>query len=333
MKTNSNSGPSSSKGCQNLKFTFIAATCLITGLVVGAIILHQLYKHSERERVETARKEIARLFEKFSQEAELKLDRIQPQISKLESDLSKYNYVEKSEDIKLGPYRAQLKKIRILLNEVDGILAQAAKDAERLIEKQKVAVSDIFDEEQRDKISKLKKLYSELSQNLQFLEIQIEMTEQFRNQLQLAEAKQENRELINQIKNVVKEIESIQNGQNNLIELVKMEKLESSNRNNDILTLAKMQTEMAQTMMLANAIQQNTMQMAISSPQYAVDPFYQTYNPPLVIGTSYKVVGERMGPSSGTPLAYRIYPAPYPTHPYNMIHRAGHYTIYHIGGQ
>ncbi|MGB9602711.1 MAG: hypothetical protein ACPMAG_07970 [Limisphaerales bacterium] len=337
MKTNQENCLSSNCINPTTKYTLIAAICLIAGLVAGVSIIHQIYKHNEKKRIEIAREEVAKLFDIFSQKIEAKLQKIQPQITKLESDLSAYQYIEKPSDIKLGPYRAQLRKIKITLNDIENILDQAANDAGRLIDKHKVSVQDIFDESQKDKLSQLKKLYSELSQNLQFFEVQIEMTEQFKNQLEMAEARQQNRELIEQIKNVVKEIESIQKGQNEIIELVKSESHGTSKRDNEnILAFAKMQNELAQTMILATAIQsQAANQPAVYSPPCVVDPYYANYNPPLVIGTHYKTVGERMGPSYGTPSAYRIYPVPYPYNPTYIptysVHRAGAYTIYNAG--
>jgi hypothetical protein len=163
--------------------------------------------------------------------------------------------------------------------------------------------------------------------------MQIEMIEQLRNQIEVAQSKQQNQMLIEEIRNVVKEIDNLQRNQNELIMQVKSVKPETEKRDNsEILAFAKMQTDMAQTMILANAIQNANNYTA----PYYYNSFYQNYEPPLVIGTGYKVVGERMGSSYGPTPAYRIYPVAYPS-PYVPCYSAwgvnhyGPYSVYNVG--
>lgn len=333
MKMIFNSSNVPEKPRQNLKPYLVSIICLIVGVLSGALIIHSIYKASENKRIAETRVEIARLFDKFVGEAEYSLEKIQPQIASLETDISNFQYIQKPEDIKSGPYRARLTKIGAILNEVNDVLDRTARDTERLVEKQKVVLPDVFTTEQLDRISKLKKLYANLSQNLQFLEMQIEMVEQLRNQLEVVETKQQNQMLIEEIRNVVKEIDNLQRNQNELAVQVKLNKPETEKRDNsEILAFAKMQTDMAQTMVLANAIQN-----ANNYPgPYYYDSYYQNYEPPLVIGTGYKVVGDRMGSSYGPSPAYRIYPAAYPS-PYVPYYsdwganRYGPYTVYNLG--
>ncbi len=333
MKTIFNNSNTPEIQRKSLKPHLVSIVCLIVGVLSGALIIHSIYKASENRRITETRVEIAKLFEKFVSEAEYSLEKVQPQITSLESDISNFQYVQKPEDIKSGPYRARLAKIGSILNEVNEVLDRTAKDTERLVDKQKVVLPDVFTTEQLDRISKLKKLYSSLSQNLQFLEMQIEMIEQLRNQIEVAQSKQQNQMLIEEIRNVVKEIDNLQRNQNELIMQVKSNKPETENRdNNEILAFAKMQTDMAQTMILANAIQNANNYPA----PYYYNSYYQNYEPPLVIGTGYKVVGERMGSSYGPTPAYRIYPVAYPS-PYIPcysdwgVNHYGPYSVYNVG--
>ncbi len=329
MKMISNNSDAPEKPRQTLKPHLVSIICLIVGVLSGALIIHSIYKASENKRVAKTRVEIARLFEKFIGDAEYSLGKVLPQITSLESDISNFQYIQKPEDIKSGPYRARLAKIGTILNEVNDVLDRTARDTERLVEKQKVVLPDVFTIEQLDRISKLKKLYSDLSQNLQFLEMQIEMVEQLRNQLEVVETKQQNQMLIEEIRNVVKEIDNLQRNQNELIMQVKSNKPETEKRDNsEILAFAKMQTDMAQTMVLANAIQ---------SVNYCPSPYYPNYEPPLVIGTDYRAVGERRRGFFGPYPGYRIYPVSYYPHyvryyPGYQVHRYGSYTVYDIGG-
>jgi hypothetical protein len=294
---------------------FTAVALVISGILIGAMILNSIYQRENKRQIELAKAEISNLFNKFTHEAEARLEKIAPAMTKIEDELAAIKLAEKPSEIKTGPYRAQLYKIRITLNQIDDLLNRTAADSEKVVEKYKVSAEDIFTGEQKDKIAELRQLFKNLLQNFEFLEFQITMIEQMRNQFEIAEARRENKEIIEQIKNAVQEIEKMQKNQNDLIELVKLENLSGSKNDNQLLDVVKMQNELMQTMMIADTFR-HSQETAIPVYNPWLDPFYRNYEPPLVIGTGNRVIGDRLGSSSFHTTAYRIYPAPYPPAPY-----------------
>lgn len=306
-------------------FTYLAL--LISGILIGAMILNSIYEKENKNRVQQAKSEIATLINRFIAEAESRLEKVAPTMTKIEDDLASMKLTEKPSDIRLGPYRAQLYKIRITLNQVNDLLARTAVHAEKVVDKYKAPVEEIFTSEQRDKIGQLKELFNNLLHNFEFLEFQISMIEQMRNQLEIADARRENKEIMEQIKNAVQEIEKIQKSQTQMVELIKTEKLDSSRKDSQLLEVVKMQNEFMQTMLVADAIRRphETATIPVFNPW--LDPFYRNYEPPLVIGTGNRVIGDRLGGSSFRQTAYRIYPAPYPPAPYPYPYQSGYVRI------
>jgi hypothetical protein len=308
---------------------FTALALLVSGVLIGAMILNSIYQRENKRQIEQAKTEISNLFNKFTSEAETRLEKIAPAMLKIEDEIATAKSAEKPSDIKTGAYRAQLYKIRITLNQIDDLLKRTAADSAKVVEKYKVSVDEIFTEEQKDKITELRQLFNNLLHNFEFLEFQITMIEQMRNQYEIAEARRENKEIIEQIKNAVQEIEKMQKNQTDLVELVKMEKLSGGKTDNQLLEVVKMQNELMQTMMITDALRHSheTATVPVFNPW--LDPFYTHYDPPLVIGTGSRVIGDRLGGGLTRSTAYRIYPAPYPPAPYPYPYR--HSGVIHFG--
>lgn len=286
---------------------------LISGILIGAMILNAIYERENKRQVQQAKAEVANLFGRFTADVESRIEKLAPAMSKIEDEIAALKIAEKPSEIKTGPYRAQLYKIRITLNQINDLLNRTSADAQKIVDKYGVSVDEIFTGEQRNKISELRQLFNNLLQNFEFLEFQITLVEQMRNQFEIAEARRENREIIDQIKNAVQEIEKMQKNQN---ELVQMIRLDGGKKDDQLLEIVKMQNEFMQTVLLAEAVRHSGETATIPVYNPWLDPFYQRYEPPLVIGTGSKVIGDRLGGSSMSRTAYRIYPAPYPAAPY-----------------
>lgn len=295
---------------------------VICGIAIGALTINYLNKQDEKQRLKTAQAEVHQLFNKFSAEAESQLSRLPPMIDTLSEEIEATKKAESPTDFKIGAYKAQHKRIMNILKQIDVLLEKMSTDAARIVEKHKVTKPELIANEQIDKLVELRRLWQEAYNNAQLLQVQIEMAEYYRNQLELAEARAANKALLEEAKRIAQQAESATKQQ---MELFKKTQ-------NDVIQRAKLEAEksaaQARGDILKTALQLTARQQEqpVYYPQpvypYPVyypypawdDPFYWNYNAPLVIGRSWssKVIGDRLGGSSTITPAYRLYPATAP---------------------
>lgn len=292
------------------------------GIAIGVLTLSYLNKQDEKQRLKAAQDEMQQLFRKFSAEAELQLTRLPPMFDTLSEEIEATKKAESPTDFKIGAYKAQHKRIMNILKQIDVLLEKMSTDAVQIIEKHKVTKPQIIANEQIEKLAELRRLWQEAYNNAQLLQVQIEMAEYYKNQLELAEARAANKALLEEAKRIAQQTESATKQQ---LELLKKTE-------NDIIQITKLEAEksaaQARCDLLKTALQLTARQQEqpVYYPQpvypYPVcypypawdDPFYRNYNAPLVIGRSWssKVIGDRLGGSPTITPAYRLYPATFP---------------------